>query len=117
MRTTKGALRNITTGRLHTDIGQVYKFIEEYTSEKGIMTHHIPSACPVIQEILKRHLSVEWFTDEWIKTGLDEIVEIPDMTEDERMEFWDEFNKRAADLWDSIKDKTIVIQSPTDSVQ
>lgn len=111
MKTTKGKLRNMTTGRLHTEIGDVYKFIEEYTGEKGIMTHHIPSACPPIQTILKRHLSAEWFTDEWIKTGLDEVVEIPYMTEDERKEFWEAFNKHAADLWDSIKDKTIIVKT------
>lgn len=112
MKTTKGKLRNMTTGRLHTEIGDVYQFIEEYIGEKGIMTHHLPSACPPIQTILKRHLPEEYFNGQWIQTsqqmhGLSDIVEIPDMTEDERKEFWETFNKHAADLWDSIKDKTI----------
>jgi hypothetical protein len=110
MKTTKGALRNMTSGRLHTDIGQVYQFIEEYTGEKGIMTHHIPSACRALLPILKTKLGPEWFTDEWIKEGLSESVEVSDLTVEERKLFWDSFNGYAAELLDSIKDKTIIVK-------
>src|SRR5690606_34745779 len=102
MKTTVGKLRNITTGRLHTDIGQVYTFIEDYTGEKGIMTHHLPSACPALQEILKRKLDSSWFDGEWQREGLDTEVDVPDLTEEERKEFWERFNKANAEMWEAI---------------
>jgi len=45
MELTTGELRNITTGILHTEIGDVYLFFEKYLGCEGIMTHQIPSAC------------------------------------------------------------------------
>jgi hypothetical protein len=109
MKTTKGKLRNVTSGRLHTNIGDVYQFYTEYCGADGIMTHHIPSAFQALLPILKSKLSEEWFTDEWIKTGLDEPVEVPEMTQDEKDKFWESFGVYADEMWDSIKDKTIVI--------
>ncbi len=109
MKTTKGALRNMTTGILHTEIVEVYIFIEDYTGAKGIMTHNIPPACEALQPILRTKLSDEWFTDEWIKTGLNEVVEVADMTENEKKAFWEKFNIGASEMWDKIKDKTIII--------
>ncbi len=111
MKTTKGKLRNITTGILHTDIGGVYTFLEEYLGEKGIMTHQLPSACRALEPILKTKLSEEWFTDEWIKEGLDEEIEVEDMTDFERGEFWADYKKKASEMWNKIKDKIIVVKT------
>lgn len=111
MRTTKGKLRNVTSGRLHTSIGDVYEFYTAYCGAEGIMTHHIPSAYKALLPILKNKLSDEWFTDEWIKTGLEETVEVPEMTQTEKTTFWESFGVYASAMWDSIKDKTIVLNS------
>ena len=110
MITTKGALRNITTGIIHTNIGDVYKFFEEYLGHKGIMTHHLPSAAEAIKPFLKERLSEEWFTDEWIKEGLNEPVELKELSKDEKFTFWGSFNKLNSEMWNSIKDKTVVIK-------
>jgi len=109
MITTKAALRNMTTGILHTDIGEVYKFCEEYLKADGIMTHQLPSACKALLPILKTKLSEQWFTKEWVKEGLDEPVELADMTEDETKSFWAAYGEFAAEIWGEIKDKTIVV--------
>lgn len=111
MKTTKGKLRNVTSGRLHTDIGDVYKFYEEYCEADGIMTHQIPSAFKALLPILKGKLSEEWFTDEWIKTGLDEPAEIAELTTEEKAAFWKSFGEHAAEMWGAIESKTIVIKS------
>lgn len=110
MKTTKGKLRNVTSGILHTEVGDVYKFYEEYIGEKGIMTHHIPSAFKALQPILKTKLSEEWFNEEWIKEGLNEPVEVADLTAEEKAEYWKQFNVYASEMWNSIKDKTIIAQ-------
>lgn len=109
MQTTVGKLRNVTTGILHTNIGDVYKFFEEYTGEEGIMTHHLPSAAKALEPILKRKLSDEWFTKEWIKEDLDKEATIEDLTQDERQEFFTSFGEYAANMWDKIKDKTVAV--------
>lgn len=110
MKTTKGKLRNITSSILHTEIGDVYLFFEQYLGADGIMTHHLPSACRAIIPILKRKLNNEWFIKDWIKEGLDESVTIPELTEKEKGEFWKSFEKYSADLWEKISDKTIVVK-------
>lgn len=110
MKTTRGALRNITTGILHTEIGDVYKFIEQYIGEEGIMTHHLPSACRALEPILITKLEPVWFEKVWVKTGLSNEVEVPDMTTDEKKAFWESFNELNRKLWDSIQDKTIIVQ-------
>lgn len=110
MKTTVGKLRNITTGILHTSIGDVYEFLEQYTGAEGIMTHQIPSACRALEPIIKNKLPESWFVKEWIKVGLEAETDCPDMSENERKQFWESYGEHAGKLWDSIKDKTIIVQ-------
>lgn len=111
MKTTNGKLRNITSGILHTGIGEVYNFFESYLGMDGIMTHQLPSACKALQPILKNKLSKDWFTNEWIKdqNWQNTETEVPDLTAEEKQEFWKEYEVFASAMWDSIKDKTVVI--------
>lgn len=44
-------LRNLTTGRLHTEIGFVYEDIEHLTGVKGIMTHMMPRAMRALMQL------------------------------------------------------------------
>lgn len=111
MKTTKGKLRNITTGILHTNIGDVYIFLEEYLNEKGIMTHQLPSACRALQPILKRKLNKTWFDELWVKDGLDAIVEIDNITDEEKTEFWKSYEVYASEMWNVIKDKTVIVRT------
>jgi len=41
-------VRNLTTRKLHTDIGHVYQDLEYLVGVKGIMTHQIPAALRAI---------------------------------------------------------------------
>lgn len=112
MKTTNGKLRNVTSGILHTEIGDVYKFYEQYLGAEGIMTHQLPSAGKALDSILKRKLTDEWFTKEWIqdKEWLAKEVEIADLTQEEKDEFWKEYQVHASAMWDNIKDKTIAVK-------
>jgi hypothetical protein len=108
MKTTVGKLRNITTGILHTEMGDVYRFLEEYLNASGIM---LPSACRALGPILRRRGPESWFDKAWQKTGLDDEVEIADVTEEEKKEFWIAYEQHATELWDSIGNKTIVVKT------
>jgi hypothetical protein len=110
METTKGKLRNITTGILHTNIDDVYLFLEEYVGAKGIMTHQLGSAVKALTPILQTKLSDEWFREEWIKVGLDKVIEITDLTEEEKIKFWKEYEVYSSELWKSIKNKAIIVK-------
>lgn len=37
-------LRNLTTGRLHTEMDDIYADLEMITGESGLMTHMLPGA-------------------------------------------------------------------------
>lgn len=56
-------LRNLTTGRLHTDIGCIYEDIEYLTGMEGIMTHMLPRACTCLMPYLKEKVTDERFWD------------------------------------------------------
>ena len=60
---------------------------------------------------MKSKLSDEWFNEVWEKENLDLEVEVPDLTEDEKKTFWESYGNYAADMWDKIKDKTIVVNA------
>lgn len=56
-------LRNLTTGRLHTEIGHIYEDLETITGEKGLMTHMLPRVMKAVEPWLKEHISDSRFWD------------------------------------------------------
>jgi hypothetical protein len=48
------SLRNLTTGKLHTEMGEVYAALEAITREKGVMTHMLPRAIDALLPFLKK---------------------------------------------------------------
>jgi len=49
-------LRNLTTGRLHTDIRCVYEDLELITGLPGLMTHMLPRASRAVEPWLREHI-------------------------------------------------------------
>lgn len=77
-------LRNLTTGRLHTDITYVYEDLEEITGEKGLMTHMLPRVARAIEPWLRTHVTDPRFWDgEWDTTHTGEY-ELPEPTKEDR---------------------------------
>jgi len=58
----KHVLLNITTGRLYTDIGEVYDFFNTVI-EPGFFTQMLPRASRAIEPILKEKLPADMFGD------------------------------------------------------
>lgn len=50
-------LRNLTTGRLHTDIGCVYEDLGWITGQDGLMTHMLPRALEAVTPWLREHVT------------------------------------------------------------
>lgn len=96
---------------MHTKIDDVYEIIEQLIGDKGIMTHQIPSAVRALEPILKTRLTKEWFDKVWLKEGLDEEVEVEDLTLEELDSFWREYGSKCAELWDKIRDEAIIVKT------
>lgn len=81
-------LRNLTTGRLHTDVGFIYQDIEYLTGEKGVMTHMLPNAMRALEPWLREKLSDRRLWDgEYDPSHIGEI-DIEPMTKSDVDEFW-----------------------------
>jgi hypothetical protein len=49
-------LRNLTTGRLHTEINHIYEDLEYITGMKGLMTHMLPNVMRAVEPWLKQRV-------------------------------------------------------------
>lgn len=56
-------LRNLTTDRLHTDIGHVFEDLEEITGRQGLVTHMLPRAMRAVEPWLREHVTEPRFWD------------------------------------------------------
>lgn len=56
-------LRNLTTGRLHTEMSHIYEDLEFITRNGGIMTHMIPRVMRAIEPWLREKVTDERFWD------------------------------------------------------
>lgn len=89
-------LRNLTTGKMHTEIGHVYQDIEFFTGAEGLMTHMIPNAFRSLLPFLKKKITDPRFWDDaWDKdkTHIGEI-EVEPLSKEELVEFWADYEAR-----------------------
>jgi len=56
-------LRNLTTGKLHTEMGHIYEDLGMITGEQGLMTHMLPRVCKAIKPWLEKNVSEQRFWD------------------------------------------------------
>ncbi len=57
-------LRNLTTGRLHTEVGHIYEDLEYIIGETGLMTHMLPNVWRAIEPWLKEQVQDTRFWDD-----------------------------------------------------
>ena len=56
-------LRNMTTGKLHTEMRCIYQDLEFITGENGLMTHMLPRVMDAVRPWLKSKVDDERFWD------------------------------------------------------
>ena len=84
-------LRNLTTGRLHTEIGHIYEDLETITGERGLMTHMLPRAARAVEPWLREHVTEKRFWDgEYDTTHTGEYA-LPEPTADDRTAMLDRY--------------------------
>jgi len=88
MKITYQQLRNLTTGRLHTNMGDIHSLIDFITQSPGVMTHMIPRAMRAIDPWLRSKVDdARFWQDEYDTTHVGEF-DLPHMTPEETTEFW-----------------------------
>jgi len=94
MKITYQQLRNLTTRRLHTNMGDIYSLIDFITQSPGVMTHMIPRAIIAIDPWLQSKVTdVRFWDGEYDPTHEGEF-DLPHMTKDETVDFWRLFKEQ-----------------------
>lgn len=97
-------LRNLTTGRLHTEMGHIYEDLGLITGEKGLMTHMLPRAWRAIEPWLRENVTDPRFWDgEFDQTHTGEF-DLPETTPEERKVFFERF----AAMPNPLKNKEVI---------
>ena len=84
-------LRNLTTGRLHTDIGHVYEDLEHITGEPGIMTHMLPRVLRAVEPWLQKYVTDPRFWDDNYDTTHTGEYPLPTPSEQDRKAMFERY--------------------------
>ncbi len=89
-------LRNLTTGRLHTKMADIYQDIEYITGERGVLTHMLPDATKALLPYLREKApDARLWDGEHDPAHVGEI-DIPPMNSDEQAAFWVRFGESSS---------------------
>lgn len=56
-------LRNLTTGKLHTEMQHIYEDLEMIIGEQGLLTHMLPQVNKAVEPWLREHVTNPRFWD------------------------------------------------------
>jgi hypothetical protein len=97
-------LRNLTTGRLHTEMGHIYQDLELITGEEGLMTHMLPRVMKAVEPWLREHIiDARFWDDKYDTTHTGEITLPTPTTEDRELMF-----KRYAEQPNPLEGKKVI---------
>ena len=91
-------LRNLTTHRLHTEMGDIYEDLGYLIGEDGIMTHMLPRVMDAVEPWLREHLSDSRYWDGKYDTTHTGEYELPEPTESDRAEMFDRYKAMTSPL-------------------
>jgi len=84
-------LRNLTTSRLHTEMGHIYEDLGTISGESGLMTNMLPRMMRSVEPWLREHVTDQRFWDgEYDPTHTGEI-ELPESTAEDRKAFFERY--------------------------
>ena len=101
-------LRNLTTGRLHTEMSHVYQDLEMISGQKGLFTHMLPRMMNAIEPWLRQQIQDPKFWEDQYDPNHVGEYELPPPTESERKDMIEKYKQQPDPLID--KD-VIVVQS------
>jgi len=84
-------LRNLSNGRLHTEIGHIYEDLETITGERGLMTHMLPRAVRAVKPWLREHVADPRFWDGEYDTAHTGEYTLPEPTAEDRLAMFERY--------------------------
>ena len=93
-------LRNLTTGRLLTEMGCVYEDLGMLTGEDGLMAHMLPRAMKAVESWLREHVKDERFWDGEFDTTHVGNYDLPMPTKEDQKVFFERFKEMPSPLTD-----------------
>jgi hypothetical protein len=84
-------LRNLTTGRLHTEMGHIYEDLGMLTGEQGLMTHMLPRAMKAVEPWLREQVKDERFWDGKYDVTHTGEYDLPIPTKEDQQTFFERF--------------------------
>lgn len=84
-------LRNLTTGRLHTEMGHIYEDLGIITGEDGLMTHMLPRAMKACEPWLRQHITDARFWDDKYDVTHTGEIELPTPTAEDRKAMFERY--------------------------
>lgn len=97
-------LRNLTTGRLHTDIGCIYEDLGTITGEEGLMAHMLPGAMRAVKPWLREHVTDPRFWDGEYDTTHTGEYDLPASTDSDRAAMFERYKAQP----NPLEGKTVI---------
>ena len=86
-------LRNLTTGRLHTEVSHIYEDLGTITGESGLRTHMLPRAMKSAEPWLREHVTDPRFWDGEYDTSHTGEIELPESSEEDRAAMFERYKE------------------------
>lgn len=106
-------LRNLTTGKLHTEMGHIYEDLEIILGERGLMTHMLPRACRAVEPWLRKYVTDPRFWDGEFDTTHVGEYELPIPSDDARVKMF----ARYGAMPDPLENKQVVVARLNDCMR
>ena len=103
-------LRNLTTGRLHTEMDHIYEDLGYITGESGLMTHMLPGACKAVEPWLREHVKDDRFWDGEFDVSHVGDFDLPEPTANDRVEMFERYKKIPSLLAGRSEDEVLVVK-------
>jgi hypothetical protein len=97
-------LRNLTTGRLHTDISCVYTDLEQITGQRGLMTHMLPRIMNAVEPWLRQYVTDSRFWEDKCDASHVGDFMLPEPTAAERKAMLENYLAQP----NPLQDKTVI---------
>ena len=97
-------LRNLTTHRLHTEMGHIYEDLENIIGSPGIMTHMIPGIARAIKPWLMENVTDPRFWDGQYDTTHTGEIDLPTPSEEDRQKMLDRYLEQP----DPLENKKVI---------
>ena len=91
-------LRNLTTGRVHTDMGCIYEDLEMLIGQEGLMTHMLPRAMGAVEPWLREHIKDPKFWDGEYDPTHTGNFDLPTPTKEDQKIFFERFKEMLSPL-------------------